>query len=121
MNRNALEIGRHDVSSVLANVRARRNYARFGSTRDSPAASAARQPYIRNRTNLRPVDGPKRRMTMHVAADPEASAHACQLGVEGIVSKRIDRTYRSARYPVWIEVRDRVTQRTVESVSPTKD
>jgi len=32
-------------------------------------------------------------------------AHACRLGAEGIVSKRVDGTYRSGPCPVW-KVRD---------------
>jgi bifunctional non-homologous end joining protein LigD len=32
--------------------------------------------------------------------------HACRLGAEGIVSKRVDGTYRSGRCPVWIKVRN---------------
>jgi ATP-dependent DNA ligase len=33
-------------------------------------------------------------------------AHACRLGAEGIVSKRIDSAYRSGRCRVWIKVRN---------------
>jgi bifunctional non-homologous end joining protein LigD len=33
-------------------------------------------------------------------------AHACKLGAEGIVSKRIDAPYRSGRYSAWIKVRN---------------
>ncbi len=33
-------------------------------------------------------------------------AHACRLGAEGIVSKRVEGTYRSGPCPVWIKVRD---------------
>jgi bifunctional non-homologous end joining protein LigD len=33
-------------------------------------------------------------------------AHACQLGAEGIVSKRVDGTYRSGPCRVWIKVRN---------------
>jgi bifunctional non-homologous end joining protein LigD len=32
--------------------------------------------------------------------------HACRLGAEGIVSKRVDGTYRSGPCSVWIKVRD---------------
>jgi bifunctional non-homologous end joining protein LigD len=42
----------------------------------------------------------------HIAEDgPTVFAHACRLGAEGIVSKRVDGTYRSGRCPVWIKVR----------------
>ncbi len=43
----------------------------------------------------------------HVAGDgPTVFAHACRLGAEGIVSKKIDGTYRSGPCPVWIKVRN---------------
>jgi hypothetical protein len=43
----------------------------------------------------------------HVAEDgPTVFAHACRLGAEGIVSKKVDGTYRSGPCPVWIKVRN---------------
>ena len=43
----------------------------------------------------------------HVAGGgPTVFEHACRLGAEGIVSKRVDGTYRSGRCPVWIKVRN---------------
>jgi bifunctional non-homologous end joining protein LigD len=43
----------------------------------------------------------------HVAEDgPTVFAHACRLGAEGIVSKRVDGTYRSGPCRVWIKVRN---------------
>jgi bifunctional non-homologous end joining protein LigD len=33
-------------------------------------------------------------------------AHACKLGAEGIVSKRVDAPYRSGPHPAWIKVRN---------------
>jgi bifunctional non-homologous end joining protein LigD len=43
----------------------------------------------------------------HIAEDgPTVFAHACQLGAEGIVSKRVDGTYRSGPSRVWIKVRN---------------
>jgi ATP-dependent DNA ligase len=43
----------------------------------------------------------------HIAEDgPTVFAHACRLGAEGIVSKRVDGTYRSGPYRVWIKVRN---------------
>ena len=43
----------------------------------------------------------------HIAEDgPTVFAHACRLGAEGIVSKRVDGTYRSGPCPVWIKVRN---------------
>jgi hypothetical protein len=43
----------------------------------------------------------------HIAEDsPVVFAHACRLGAEGIVSKKVDRTYRSGPCCVWIKVRN---------------
>jgi bifunctional non-homologous end joining protein LigD len=43
----------------------------------------------------------------HVAGDgPTVFEHACRLGSEGIVSKKIDGTYRSGPCPVWVNVRN---------------
>jgi bifunctional non-homologous end joining protein LigD len=33
-------------------------------------------------------------------------AHACNLGAEGIVSKRIDSSYQSGPHPAWIKVKN---------------
>jgi bifunctional non-homologous end joining protein LigD len=47
------------------------------------------------------------RLNEHIAEDgATVFAHACQLGVEGIVSKRVDGTYRSGPSRVWIKVRN---------------
>jgi bifunctional non-homologous end joining protein LigD len=35
-----------------------------------------------------------------------SSSHACRLGAEGIVSKKVDGTYRSGPCRVWIKVRN---------------
>jgi hypothetical protein len=52
-------------------------------------------------------------------------AHACRLGAEGIVSKKVDGTYRSGPCRVWINVRNPASgrdaagaQRDVEPMSP---
>jgi bifunctional non-homologous end joining protein LigD len=43
----------------------------------------------------------------HIAEDgPVVFAHACRLGAEGIVSKKIDSAYRSGPCRVWIKVRN---------------
>jgi bifunctional non-homologous end joining protein LigD len=43
----------------------------------------------------------------HIAEDgPTVFAHACRLGAEGVVSKRIDGAYRSGPCAVWIKVRN---------------
>src|SRR5215470_15869161 len=47
------------------------------------------------------------RLNEHVAEDgPTVFDHACRLGAEGIVSKRVDGTYRSGQCSVWIKVRN---------------
>jgi hypothetical protein len=43
----------------------------------------------------------------HVAEDgPTVFEHACRLGAEGIVAKRVDGTYRSGPCPAWVKVRN---------------
>jgi bifunctional non-homologous end joining protein LigD len=43
----------------------------------------------------------------HVGGDgPTVFEHACRLGAEGIVSKKVDGTYRSGPCSVWIKVRN---------------
>jgi ATP-dependent DNA ligase len=47
------------------------------------------------------------RRVAHVVEDgPTVFAHACRLGAEGIVSKKVDGTYRSGPCSVWIKVRN---------------
>ena len=44
------------------------------------------------------------RFNEHIeGAGPTVFAHACKLGLEGIVSKRKDSTYRSGRSPDWLK------------------
>ena len=46
-------------------------------------------------------------LNQHVAEDgPTVFKHACRLGAEGIVSKKVDGTYRSGPCRVWIKVRN---------------
>jgi bifunctional non-homologous end joining protein LigD len=43
----------------------------------------------------------------HIAEDgPTVFAHACRLGAEGVVSKKVDGMYRSGPCRVWIKVRN---------------
>ena len=59
------------------------------------------------RTPCKPGQRPSSRGNEHVAEDgPTVFARACRLGAEGIVSKKIDGTYRSGPCPVWIKVRN---------------
>src|SRR6266849_3629314 len=47
---------------------------------------------------------PGLRLNEHIEGDgPTVFAHACKLGLEGIVSKRKDSNYRSGRSPHWIK------------------
>ena len=47
---------------------------------------------------------PGLRLNEHIEADgPTVFAHACQMGLEGIVSKRKGSTYRSGRSPDWLK------------------
>src|SRR5262249_28637383 len=47
------------------------------------------------------------RFNEHVAGDgPTVFEHACKLGAEGIVSKRVDSAYRSGLCHAWIKVRN---------------
>jgi ATP-dependent DNA ligase len=42
----------------------------------------------------------------HIEGDgPTVFAHACKLGLEGIVSKRKDSMYRSGRSPDWLKLK----------------
>jgi len=47
------------------------------------------------------------RFNEHLEGDgPTVFAHACKLGLEGIVSKRKDSTYRSGRSPDWLKMKN---------------
>src|SRR6266699_1582474 len=51
--------------------------------------------------------GPGIRFNEHIEGDgPTVFAHACKLGLEGIVSKRKDSTYRSGRSPDWLKMKN---------------
>jgi bifunctional non-homologous end joining protein LigD len=51
--------------------------------------------------------GPGIRFPEHIEGDgPTVFAHACKLGLEGIVSKRKDSTYRSGRSPDWLKMKN---------------
>ena len=46
------------------------------------------------------------RFNEHIEGDgPTVFAHACKMGLEGIVSKRKDSTYRSGRSPDWLKMK----------------
>ena len=45
------------------------------------------------------------RFNEHIEGDgPTVFAHACKLGLEGVVSKRKDSAYRSGRSPDWLKM-----------------
>jgi bifunctional non-homologous end joining protein LigD len=47
------------------------------------------------------------RLSEHIDSDGAlAFAHACHMGLEGIVAKRCDRPYRSGRCADWIKVKN---------------
>ena len=47
------------------------------------------------------------RFNKHLEGDgPTVFAHACKLGLEGIVSKRKDSAYRSGRSPDWLKMKN---------------
>jgi ATP-dependent DNA ligase len=47
------------------------------------------------------------RFSEHLAGDGETMfRHACKLGLEGIVSKRRDATYRSGRSKAWLKIKN---------------
>jgi len=75
-------------------------------------------PLLARRTRL---DGllaeapPGLRFSEHMeGADGDALfTHACRMGLEGIVSKRADRGYRSGRCPHWLKIKNPTYQRAV--------
>jgi bifunctional non-homologous end joining protein LigD len=47
------------------------------------------------------------RFNEHIEGDgPTVFAHACEMGLEGIVSKRKDSPYRSGRSPHWLKMKN---------------
>jgi hypothetical protein len=51
--------------------------------------------------------GPGLRFNEHMEGDgPTVFAHACKMGLEGIVSKRKDSAYRSGRSPNWLKMKN---------------
>ena len=50
---------------------------------------------------------PDIRFNEHIEGDgPTVFAHACKMGLEGIVSKRKDSAYRSGRSPDWLKMKN---------------
>ena len=42
----------------------------------------------------------------HIGDGPTVFAHACRMGLEGVVSKRIDAPYRSGKVKTWLKVKN---------------
>jgi ATP-dependent DNA ligase len=54
-----------------------------------------------------PKAGPGIRFNEHIEGDgPTVFAHACKMGLEGIVSKRKDSAYRSGPSPDWLKMKN---------------
>ena len=85
-----------------------------GSSKGGPVV-----PLWKPRTNGRPNDkrdcrvrdpcalaGPGTRFPSPLKVAFDVFAHACKLGLEGIVSKRKDSAYRSGRCPDWLKMKN---------------
>jgi bifunctional non-homologous end joining protein LigD len=48
--------------------------------------------------------------TFEQGESPELFKHACLMGLEGLVSKRADRPYRSGRSKDWVKIKNRRTR-----------
>jgi bifunctional non-homologous end joining protein LigD len=74
-------------------------------------ADLRREPLKDRRTQLAKVlrkAKPGIRLSEHIEADgATVFAHACKLGFEGIVSKRLDGTYQSGRARTWLKVKNK--------------
>ena len=57
--------------------------------------------------SMLPKAGLGLRFNEHIEGDgPTVFAHACRLGLEGIVSKRKGSSYRSGRSPDWLKMKN---------------
>jgi bifunctional non-homologous end joining protein LigD len=69
-----------------------------------------RRPFLERKAALAQLLGGLKAGIMlneHIAEDgPAVFAHACQLGAEGVVSKKVDGAYQSGPCRVWIKVRN---------------
>ena len=65
---------------------------------------------LKNRIKQFVIDGEA--VVLGVDGIPDFNAlhsrkHACNMGLEGLVSKRVDRPYRGGRSPDWVKVKNR--------------
>ena len=69
-----------------------------------------REPFEVRKATLKSVlakADPGLRLNEHIEADgPTVFAHACKMGLEGIVSKHKTSTYRSGRSPDWLKCKN---------------
>ena len=69
---------------------------RLGPSRSRPARQTL--------ASLLKRAAPMLRLNKHIEADgPTVFAHACKMGLDGIVSKRMDSRYRSSRSADWLQ------------------
>jgi bifunctional non-homologous end joining protein LigD len=63
---------------------------------------------------------PGLRLNEHIEADgPTVFAHACRMGLEGIVSKRKASSYRSGRSPDWLKSKAKCLNKAFSSARVT--
>ena len=69
-----------------------------------------RRPLLERKAGLKRLMGRRKRVLRYVEHLDEGGAemfeHACRLGLEGIVSKRRDRRYRSGRSRGWLKIKN---------------
>jgi bifunctional non-homologous end joining protein LigD len=79
-------------------------------TRSTSSSLTARRPLLDRKAALaRLLCGIKAGIALneHIAEDGAAVfEHACKLGAEGIMSKKIDSPYRSGAYVAWIKTKN---------------
>ena len=80
-----------------------------GGGRFTPASAPAVSSLILKRAlvSILAKARPGIRFNEHIEGDgPTVFAHACKMGLEGIVSKRKDSPYRSGRSPDWLKMKN---------------
>jgi bifunctional non-homologous end joining protein LigD len=74
-----------------------------------------RRPLIKRKARLKRLLGRRKRVLRYVEhlddGGAEMFAHACRLGLEGIVSKRRDLPYRSGRCASWLKIKNPAYER----------
>jgi len=76
--------------------------------REAAGADIRRKPLSDRLAKLLRKAKPGIRLSEYIEANgATVFAHACKLGLEGIVSKRVDAPYRSGRARTWIKVKNK--------------